>query len=279
MWRAAFLTIILGCCWTLAIAQQRPLITEDVEPIKPGSVRLGVGVDFTQGKTFPVSGLKGDLSRFGVVTLSFGLAPNVELEFGGTLYNSLAIESKTTSSIPLQLKSSNSTSDIGDFFLATKIKIRNEGQRTPALGFRFGVQLPNSNQAKGIGLNTTNFFATALASKTYGKLRVSGNLGLGILTAPNQLFTQNDVMLFGISAVYQLNPRIALAGEVNGRLNTRKNAPLGTESDTEAKFGTRIKASGLTWDVSGLTGFNKNSIRSGLSFGITYEGQLFTPAK
>ena len=52
-----------------------------------------------------------------------------------------------------------------------------------------------------------------------------------------------------------------------------------SESDGEARFGARIKASGLIWDVSGLTGFHKNSARSGLSFGLTYEGQLFTPAK
>jgi hypothetical protein len=141
------------------------------------------------------------------------------------------------------------------------------------------VQLPNSNQARGIGLNQTNFFMTALASKTIGKLRVSGNLGLAILTAPTELFSQNDVMLYGLSVVYPLNERVSLLGEVNGRLNTRKTAPLGTESDGEARFGARFKASGLLWDVSALTGLHKNSIKSGVSFGLTYEGQLFTPAK
>ena len=86
-------------------------------------------------------------------------------------------------------------------------------------------------------------------------------------------------MLYGLSVVYPLNDRVSLLGEVNGRLNTRKTAPLGTESDGEARFGARFKASGLLWDVSALTGINKNSIKSGVSFGLTYEGQLFTPAK
>jgi len=275
--RLLFTSLLILLSNSLVPAQQRPLITEDVEVVKPGSVRIEFGFDFAQRKRYPVSGLQGDLSRLGVVATTFGLAPNVEVEVGGVIHNSLAISRRDVSTIPLDLKNINSTSDVGDFFLATKIKIRNETNRFPALGVRFGVQLPNSNQSRGLGLNQTNFFMTALASKNVGKLRVSGNIGLAILTAPTELFSQNDVMLYGLSAVYPLNERISLVGEINGRLNTRKRAPIGTESDGEARFGARIKASGLLWDVSGLTGFHKNSARSGLSFGLTYEGSLFTP--
>ena len=110
----------------LAWAQQRPLITEDVEIVKPGSVRIEFGFDFAQRKRYPVSGLQGDLSRLGVASVTFGLAPNVEVEAGGVIHNSLAISRRDASAIPLNLKNTNSTSDVGDFFLATKIKIRNE---------------------------------------------------------------------------------------------------------------------------------------------------------
>lgn len=277
--RSLFGFLFLVLSNQFAFAQQRPLITEDVEVVKPGSVRLEFGFDFTQRKRFPVSGLQGDLSRLGVASMTFGLAPNVEIEVGGVIHNSLAISRRDTSAIPLDLKNINSTSDIGDFFLATKVKVRNETNRFPAIGVRFGVQLPNSNQARGIGLNQTNFFMTTLASKTIGKFRVSGNLGLAILTAPTELFSQNDVMLYGFSVVYPLNERVSLLGEINGRLNTRKQAQLGTESDSEARLGARFKASGLMWDVSALTGFHKNSLKSGVSFGLTYEGSMFTPAK
>src|SRR5262245_603838 len=40
-----------------AKAQQRPLITEDVEIVKPGSVRFDLGFDFLQDKDFTLSGL------------------------------------------------------------------------------------------------------------------------------------------------------------------------------------------------------------------------------
>lgn len=265
-----------------AQAQQRPLITEDVEIVKPGSVRFEFGFDFLQDKNFTLSGLNGDLTRFGVVSATFGLAPNVEFESGGVIQNFLSINRQfQPSAIPLRLSNAtNSTHDVGDFYLATKIKLRPETKRLPSVGFRFGAELPNSNQARGIGVNQINFFGTALAAKQFGKrIRVWGNLGLGILTAPAALFTQNDVLLYGLAASYQYNDRLTLVGEVNGRYNTRSSAPLGTESDGALRLGTRIRAAGLMWDVAGIKGINRNSAQSGITFGVSYEASLFQPVK
>lgn len=276
---AIFLALMFA---SSAIAQQRPLVTEDVEIVKPGSVRFEFGFDFLQDKNFPLSGLNGDLTRFGVVSVTFGLAPNVEFESGGVIQNFLSINRQfQPSAIPLQLsQATNSTHDTGDFYLAAKIKLRHESKRLPSVGFRFGAELPNSNQSRGIGINQTNFFATALAAKNIGnRLRVVGNLGLGILTAPVDLFTQNDVLLYGLAASYQFNDRLTLVGEVNGRYNTRSTAPLGTESDGTARLGARIRAAGLMWDIAGIKGINKNSAQSGISFGVSYEASLFQPIK
>lgn len=280
--RIIFFVFSMAMLALTAWAQQRPLVTEDVEIVKPGSVRFEFGFDFLQDKNFTLSGLNGDLTRFGVVAITFGLAPNVEVESGGVIQNFLSINRQfQPSAVPLQLSSStNSTHDAGDFYLATKIKLRAETKRLPAFGFRFGAELPNSNQSRGIGLNQINFFATALAGKQFGRrTRVFGNLGLGILTAPLDRFTQNDVLLYGLAATYQYNDRLTLVGEVNGRYNTRRTAPLGTESDGAARLGARIRASGLMWDIAGIKGINRNSAKSGISFGVTYEGSLFQPVK
>src|SRR5215213_9834294 len=200
---ALFLTAV----FTLTTpAQQRPLVTEDVEIVKPGSIRFEFGFDFLQDRNFTLSGLNGDLTRVGVFSAAFGLAPNVEFETGGVFQNFLSINRQfQPSAVPLQLSSAtNSTHDAGDFYLATKIKLRPETKRLPAIGFRFGAELPNSNQSRGIGVNQINFFATALAGKQFGKrVRVFGNLGLGILTAPVDPFTQNDVLLYGLATTYQ----------------------------------------------------------------------------
>ncbi len=281
--RAMTALAVLGLLLAGAVAaraQQRPLITEDVEIVKPGSVRFDFGFDFLQDKDYLVSGLNGDLSRLGVINLTIGLAPNVEFETGGVIQNFLSVNRQRPSAIPIRLsQGTNSTHDTGDFYLAAKIKLRQETRRTPAVGFRFGAELPNSNQERGIGLNQTNFFATMLAGKSFGRVRVYGNLGLGILTAPLDRFTQNDVLLYGLAATWQFNNRLTLVGEVNGRYSTRKNPPLGTESDGAARLGARIRAGGLIWDVGGLRGLHRNSERSGVTFGVTYEGHVFEPIK
>src|SRR2546425_9115998 len=61
-------------------AQQRPLLTEDVDIIPPGSLRIEAGIDFVQRARYPVSGLTGDLTRAGGIGISIGLSPNVEVQ-------------------------------------------------------------------------------------------------------------------------------------------------------------------------------------------------------
>ena len=273
------------CGAAIAHAQQRPLITEDVDIIPPGSLRIEAGVDFVQKARFPVSGLTGDLTRAGVIGINIGLAPNVEFQIEGVAQNVLSINSRSASAIPLNLASNaNSTSDIGDFTLWAKIKLRNETRHAPSFGFRFGVQLPNSNQARGIGLNQTNAYGQILFGKKFGqdaRVNTFGNLGIGILTAPTSLFSQNDVLTYGVASIVRLNRQFSLAGEVNGRANTRPGSgPLGTESQGEARLGMQIRASGLRFDFAGIKGLTKRSPRSGITVGVTYDTpSIFTPAK
>jgi len=266
-----------------ARAQQRPLITEDVDIIPPGSMRISAGIDFMQGAKFPVSGLTGDLTRAGVINVAIGFAPNVEFQIEGVAQNFLSINSTGPSAIPLSLQSPTSTNGAGDFLLWAKIKLRNETLRAPSLGFRFGVQLPNSNQSRGIGLNQTNAFGQILVGKKFGRngrVNTFGNLGIAILTAPTAAFTQNDVLTYGLAGIVRVNDRISLAGEVNGRANTRPGSgPLGTESQGEGRLGMQIRASGLRFDFAGIKGLTNRSPRSGLTVGVTYDTpSIFKPA-
>jgi len=266
-------------------AQQRPLITEDVDIITPGSLRIQAGVDFMQRARYPVSGLEGDLTRAPVIGVTIGLAPNVEIQVMGVAQNFLSINSRSRSSIPLDLAANaNSTNDTGDFTLWTKIKLRNEGARMPSIGFRFGVELPNSNQATGIGLNQTNAYGQILLGKKFGhnaRVNTFGNLGIGILGVPNQSFAQNDVLTYGLAGIFRLDKTFSLVGEVNGRANTRPGTgPLGTESRGEARLGMQVRASGLRFDFAGIAGLTRFSPRSGVTVGVTYDTpSIFTPAK
>ena len=282
------LTLLVAFCFILSastVAQQRPLLTEDVDIIPPGTLRIEAGIDFLQGATFPASGLTGDLTRVGVIGVNIGFAPNVEFQIEGVAQNFLSINSRTPGAIPLTLApGTNTANDTGDFTLSAKIKLRSETKRGPSFGFRFGVQLPNSNQARGIGLNQTNAFGSILVGKKFGqdgRFNTFGNLGIAILTAPTQLFTQNDVLTYGVAGIFRLNRQFSLAGEVNGRANTRPgDGPLGTESQAEARLGMQIRASGLRFDFAGIKGLTRFTHNSGVTVGVTYDTpSVFAPAK
>jgi hypothetical protein len=248
-------------------------------------MRIEAGIDFLQGANFPVSGLTGDLTRVGVIGVNIGFAPNVEFQIEGVAQNFLSINSRGPSAVPLSLAPGiNSVNDTGDFTLWTKIKLRNETKRGPSLGFRVGVQLPNSNESRGIGLNQTNAYGSILIGKKFGqdgRFNTFGNLGIAILTAPTELFTQNDVITYGVAGIFRVNRQFSIAGEVNGRANTRSgNGPLGTESQAEARLGMQIRASGLRFDFAGIKGLTDFTHNSGVTVGVTYDTpSIFAPAK
>ena len=279
----ALQTICLIAAMAVAASgQQRPLVTEDVDIIKPGVIRVETGFEYLQDIKFPLSGLRGDLTKVADTRLSFGLSPNVEFQMEWTIQSFLSIKRRDPSAVDLRLgANSNDTNDVGDVTLWMKMKLRNEARIAPSLGFRFGVQLPNSNQSRGIGTNTTNFYATVNAQKKFadGRLDVFGNIGLGILEAPLANFTQNDVLLYGLAGIYKLTDNVNVVGEVNGMHSTRKHAPIGTEDFSEARLGAQIRALGLRFNAAGVFGLSKRAPRTGLAIGITYDWDAFTPIK
>ena len=214
-------------------------------------------------------------------------ASNVEIQIEGSIQNYVSINSRTAPAIPLNLDG-NSTNDFDDFTVSAKIKVRNETKFIPALGFKFGFQMPNTDQARGIGTNQINVFSKILLQKKFGsvvagtaRFNTYGNIGLQIMTAPLERFTQNDVLLYGLAGIYRLTDNVNILSEVNGRVNTRSGAaPLGTESIGQFRIGTQVKASGLRFDAAAAFGLTKYSPRTGVIFGVTYQSPgIFTPAK
>jgi hypothetical protein len=286
--KSLLMIIFLGGFAVAGNAQQRPLLTEDVDITNTGAIEVSAGVDFLQNVKMPLSGLKGDLTRVADIRIRQGFAPNVEIQVEGTVQNFLAINSQTTPSpIPLNI-AGNSTNDFDDFIVSVKVKLRNESKNLPAIGMKFGYQMPNTDQAKGIGTNQINIFSKILLQKKFGKranraplANVFGNIGLGIMSVPLSNFSQNDVLLYGLAGIVRVNDRINLVSEVNGRFNTRSgSAPLGTESVGQFRVGTQIRASGLRFDTAAVFGLTKFSPRTGVTFGVTYQSPtIFKPAQ
>src|SRR5215471_5579855 len=230
-------------CASSVCAQDRPLRTTDAETVPAGTLRTEIGFDFLQDVGFPLSGLRGDETSVGVMDLRMGVGKIAEIELAGAIQNFLDVKAQGTTFVPnLQLTGPNSTHDTGDFTLATKVRLlKNEGSR-PGLAFKFGFVMPNSNQARGIGTNTTNVFALIALEEQIRKLSVFGNAGLEILQAPNALFTQNDVLIYGGALKYPIHRRVDVVGEVSGWYSDRhiNDALIATQSSGQARFGLQI---------------------------------------
>lgn len=279
MRRSGIGVLLLGVLFGASVplrAQDRPLQTPDADTVPKGTLRAQGGFDFLQNIDYPLSGLSGDQTSAGVLDLRLGVGSRVEVQLEGTIENFLQVHSQAPAPVVPVLSGAKSTHDVGDFSLWTKIHIRDE-HIAPAFAFRFGFLMPNSNQSKGIGNNATNVYASAIAEKHFGRLKIFGNAGVGILQAPNAKYSQNDVLLYGTALEYRLTRDLSLAGEVAGHFSGRTLAPAlyGTENRGQGRLGLVISAGGFRWDVAAIAGVYRHDPSTGFTFGVSRDLQLF----
>ena len=272
--------IFVGLCAVVLMsasmkAQQRPLVTEDPEPVGAGRVLVEAGLDYNRDVLFPVSGLTGNLMKLPLIGISFGLGSIAEIQIDGGLWNSLSITNRVQAPLSsLVTVTGNKTSSVEDIVVGAKVRIAGEGVARPSIGVRFSTRLPNASNENGIGLGTIDFFSSLLLGKTIQSVRVVGNIGLGILSDPTQGNRQNDVLTYGVSFARALTDTTEIVGEINGRVSTRKEIPPpGTESRAVLRFGGRYTRGMLRVDAGlllGLTSMSNISNGVGFTTGFTY---------
>jgi hypothetical protein len=141
----------------------------------------------------------------------------------------------------------------------------------PSLGIRFATRLPNAGNESGLGLDTTDFYASLLLAKTVQSVRLVGNVGLGILGDPTRGDRQNDVLTYGISFARAVTQGGEVVGEINGRADTRNgDPPAGTGSRSIARFGGRYTIGAWRADAGILFGITSTEPVIGFSTGFTY---------
>jgi hypothetical protein len=260
-----------------ALAQQRPLATEDPEVVGAGRVLLEAGVDYNRDVFYPASGLAGDLLRAPLIGVSVGLSSIAELQIDGGLFNRLSISERRDAPLSGMLEvSGTATSDVEDVVVATKVRILGEGARRPAITVRFATKLPNASNEGGIGLDTTDFYVTALLAKTVQSIRVVGNVGFGILGEPTRGDAQSDVLPYGLSFARALTDQAEVVGEVNGRAHVSSRPPAaGTESRSALRFGARYTIGMLRVDGGIIVGLTSRDPGFGVMAGATYVFDAF----
>jgi hypothetical protein len=275
--------LLAGCLVALsawpAAAQQRPLLTEDPEPVGAGRILLEGGFDIAHDQHYPVSGLDGNLVRVPTIGVSVGLSSIAELQIDGGFYNHLSI-SKRNAAAPLAslvTATGDSTTDVDDVVIATKIRLVSETSSRPAFGLRFATKLPNATNESGLGLDTTDFYATLLGAKTIQSVRVVANLGAGILADPTVGNRQNDVLTYGVSFARAVTQAAEIVGELNGRVSTRSGVAFpGTETRGILKVGGRYTRGSARLDAGVFFGMTSVDPTLGVTVGVTYVFNAFT---
>ncbi len=262
-----------------AAAQQRPLVTEDPEPIGSGRVLLEGGFDLAHDYQNPVSGLKGNLFTLPTIGISIGLSSIAEFQIDGGIYNRLSITSRNPNAplASLLTVTGDTTHDVSNAVVATKIRLVSESASRPAFALRFATKLPNASNEKGIDLDTTDFSGSLLLGKTVQSIRIVVDIGAGILTNPATTLGQNDVLLYGVSFARAVTQQAELVGELNGRFSTRSaGAPIGTESRGILKLGARFTRGSVRLDAGLSFGTTTLDPTIALTAGFTYVFNAFT---
>ena len=270
---------VIGFSTLPAIAQQRPLLTEDPEPIGAGRILLEGGLNLAHDEHYPVSGLAGNLVSIPTIGVSVGLSSIAEFQIDGGFHDRLHITSRNPGAplAPLVTSTGDVTTDVEDIVVATKIRVVGETPSRPALGLRFATKLPNATNESGLGLDTMDFYVSALGAKTVQSVRIVGNLGAGILSDPIVGNRQNDVLTYGVSFARAVTQAAEIVGEVNGRVSTRSGVAFpGTETRGILKVGGRYTRGSARLDAGLFFGLTSVDPTVGFTVGVTYVFNAFT---
>jgi hypothetical protein len=267
---AAALAIVLLSSTSL-FAQQRPLVTEDPETVGPGVILVEGGIDYQRDISYPLSGLRGNLWRTPILGVSFGLSSIAELQVDGGFHNSLLVKSQVPAPRSNQVEfTGDSTSDVEDLVIATKLRLVSEAPGRPAFALRLATRLPNASHESGLGLDTTDFFASGLVGKTVQSIRVVGNVGVGVLTKPTREDGQDDVITYGLSLARAVREGVEVVGEINGYWNPVEEPAVGTESRSKLRLGGRVTRGPVRVDGGMIVGLTSRDPSIGFTVGATY---------
>ena len=161
--------------------------------------------------------------RMGTFGVSVGVSSIAEIQVDGGVRNKLTIAVRVTGTALRRIEAStgDTTIDVEDLVVGTKVRLVGEGQNRPSIALRFATRLPNASNESGLGLDTIDFHFGMAIAKTVRSVRLVGNFGFGILPDPQRGDRQNDVVAFGGSVARAVGSGVELVGELNGRMSLR----------------------------------------------------------
>lgn len=253
---AAFTAILAASAGSPALAQTRPLSTEEATTAPAGRIVLEAGVDAIRAEPNFLTGRERDRLDAPVLRLVFSPAGNVEIDVEWVV-RVVARDNPDFGSV----------SDWGDVTLRAKWRLVDEAAGRPAVAARFGVTLPETSFGNGLGPNALRMAAQLLLTKTAGATSFHANAGLGLHDEVLRPHEQRDFLVYGVAVVRRLGPRAALAAEVAGRAG--RGAP-GAEVRSEARLGVRLGSGRLCADAAVRRGLAEADGTWGVTAGFSW---------
>jgi hypothetical protein len=269
---------VLAMTVTLAVsiirpvsAQTRPLPVEAVDGAGAGNMVIQTSADYTRSARFTLSGLEGTLWRLALVRLDVGLSSMADFEISGGLRDHLAITSRAPAVLSDQLRLSNpaATGAFDDIIVGTKIRLRGEQDATPGLAFRVATRLPNAKHPSGLGQNTTDFYSSVIVGQSIADLRLTGNIGLGVLGDPLSGNRRVDSWLYNMALSHPIGRDTSFAVGVDGR--TGRPEP-GLESRAIGRVGAEWSHGPTRLGLAATMGLTNRDGNFGAAFtlGVTF---------
>ncbi len=253
---------------------------QPISGVERGDLMIGVGVAFESAVELPLIASGGDLRRVGITQLSYGVANGVLIEIRGDLYRILTVDDlrggsseANGSAIPKldEDLADGTASGAGDFEVGILFRLLG-AEEGLSVGGRFHFNIPSSDEDQGLGTNSLTTRMSLLGSYGRGRVRLSGDLGVGILEAPVENFEQNDVLVYSAEFLYVplVDRPLRLFAGLNGRASTRDRVPLGTEDLGQMNLGVDYKLGHWLLDVFGTLGYAGLSAEWGFGFGAAF---------
>jgi hypothetical protein len=275
--RRIILVLALLCCSAPALAQQRPLQTEDPETIGAGRVLIEAGIVHDRDVYLPVSGLRGNLTLLPDFGVSLGVSSIAEIQVDWAPYQKMSI----TDQVPgaplahvLQLDG-DTTDDFGDIHIGAKVRLVGEAAGRPSIGTWFSTRLPNAGNESGLGKDVQDFASAVTIGKTIQSVRVVANVGLLMIGKPTEAAAQDDLLIYSLSVARAISPAAEIVGEFVGRANFANIITPGAEDRGLLRFGARYTVNGVRLDAGLLLGLSPRDPEIGFSGGFTWVFDAF----
>lgn len=260
-----------------ALAQQRPLKTEDPETVGSGRALIEAGLDYNRDVFLPVSGLRGNHLTMPAFGLSLGVSSIAEIQIDWGIYQKLNITEQVAGAplAPMLQLDGDSTDDFGDIHIGAKVRLLSETARRPAIGSWFSTRLPNAGNESGLGKDVQDFSSALTIGKTVQSVRVVANIGMLMIGRPTEAVAQDDLLIYGLSVARAVSANAELVGEFVGRANLANIVTPGAEDRGLLRFGARYTKSGVRLDGGILLGLTSYDPSIGFTGGLTWVFNAF----